>query len=288
MLRILVLTAMTLAAAPAHAQKVLEMFEGQNDLPESTTTIQVEALDQGTTSDSFESGSGTQVDGGITLHFERDGSAMLVPALVHGKSVYFMFDTGATITTLSLAFAKTANIVPDKNNPEITVQTANGPRNAQFGLMERLELGGRMHSGVSFTICDSCPSGTYKGKPVVGLLGLNVINRYRISIDEGHGKIEMYPNTRFWNRSRDIEPWLEIDKITALPDGARNRNASVSVKNRAPRKIDELSLSLECNNGRLIELGKKSIPANGKATFTKSVELKDCEGVQFKFDGHKW
>lgn len=288
MLRILVLTAISLVGTPAYAQKVLEMFEGQNDLPESNHTIQVESLDANAQASSYDGESGTQVDGGITINFERDGTSILVPATVQGKPVYFMFDTGATTTTLSYAFAKSANILPARDNPVVTVQTANGPRQAQFGLMDRLVLGGRTHAGVTFTICNACPAGTYKGKPVVGLLGLNVINRYRISIDEGHGKIEMYPNTRFWNRSRDIEPWLEVDDYKSFPDGARNRDTSVTIKNRAPRAIAELSLGLECSDGRVIQLGKKSIPAKGSATFKKSIELKGCSGMKFQFDDHKW
>ncbi|MEZ4458833.1 MAG: retropepsin-like aspartic protease [bacterium] len=271
-------------SSSAYAQKVLEMFEGQNDLPETSGGIRVESMDKGTVSEFSDSGA----DSGITLVFEHQGSSILVPATVQGKPVYFLFDTGATTTTLSYDFAKSAGILPKADYPVIQVQTANGPAFAQFGLISQLVLGGRNHAGVSYTVCDNCPTGVYKGKPIVGLLGLNVINRYRVSIDNGSGKIEMFASASYSDRKRDIEPWLQMGDVGAKPDGKGNYVTTVSVHNKAPRTISELTLVLTCTNGNTVELGQKSISAGSKAKFSKAVDASKCMGAGFDIVGAKW
>ena len=149
-------------------------------------------------------------------------------------------------------------------------------------------LGGRNHAGVSYTVCDNCPTGVYKGKPIVGLLGLNVINRYRVSIDNGSGKIEMFASASYSDRKRDIEPWLQMGDVGAKPDGKGNYVTTVSVHNQAPRTISELTLVLTCTNGNTVELGQKSISAGSKAKFSKAVDASKCMGAGFDIVGAKW
>lgn len=266
------------------AEEPLELFEGQNDLPESNSGVRIESMDSG----SVRIDGGTQADGGITIKFERQRGSIMVPATVQGKAVYFVFDTGATYTTLTSEFAKSANILPKKDYPTTVMSTANGNRRAQFGLMDRMSLGGRNHTNVTFSICDACPSGLYHGKPVVGLLGLNVLNRYRYSIDEGAGKIVMQPHSMYASRLRDIQPWLEIGKSNFWPDGDQRYKAVVTVHNAAPKAVSEADLKLECADGSVVDMGKKTISARGKATFTKQVNTRSCRGVRFYFAETKW
>lgn len=278
-----VLTALCLTTSPAWAQKVLEMFEGQSDLPDTAGVVQVESLDKGT-STSF-GDSGTQVDGGITIRFEREGASILVPATVNGKGVYFIFDTGATTTTLSYEFAQAAGLMPAKDAPVTQVQTANGSAVVPFGLINRLNLGGRDHSGVTFAMCTNCPVGIHKGKPVVGLLGLNVINRYRVSFDESAGKIEMYPNASYSDRRRDIEPWIQVDDFSVAA-GSKPK-ATAAIINRASRSIHEVTVVLKCDNGKRISLGTKSISAKSTQKFSKVI-TDSCPRFQFDLESPKW
>lgn len=281
MVRFLVIVGLLFVSPSAFAQKVVEMFDGQNELPESVG-IQINSLDQGDAS-AVDSSGGS----GFSLHFDRDGSSMLVPATVQGQAVYFLFDTGATTTTLAAWFAKEVNLLPKSDYPAVEFQTANGPTVAQFGVIDRLVLGGRLHAGVTFSMCASCPGGTFKGKPIVGLLGLNVISRYRVSIDDGAGRIEMSPGTRYSDRTRDIMPWLVLEDFETTIDTGRHK-AFVRVRNIAPRRISEVTLVAKCADGTQIEVDQKPIEAGAKTTFTKLIAPGDCRIVGFDFDQPKW
>jgi hypothetical protein len=282
MVRFFVIIGLLLCSPSVFAQKVIEMFEGQNDLPESTSGIKFDSLDAGGSSES-ESGA----YGGFTMIFEREGSSILVPATVQGKPVYFVFDTGATTSTLSYDFAKAANILPKSDYPTVQAQTANGMAVFQFGLIDQLVLGGRLHAGVTFSVCSACPTGMHKGKPIVGLLGLNVISRYRVSIDDGAGKIEMTPGSRFSDRSRDIGPWLVIEDFQITIDTGKHK-ALIKVQNLAPRRISDVTLMAQCADGKQVEVDQKSIEARGKTTFAKLSAPGDCRIVDFSFDQPKW
>lgn len=282
MVRFIVIIGLLLFSPGVFAQKVIEMFEGQNELPESTSGIRFDSLDGGGSAAS-EAGA----DGGFTLLFEREGATMLVPARVQGKAVYFVFDTGASTSTLSYEFAKAANILPKSDYPAVQGQTANGPVVFQLGLIDRLELGGRLHTGVTFAVCNSCPSGMHKGIPVVGLLGLNVISRYRVSIDDGAGKIEMMPGSRFSDRSRDIVPWLVVEDFQISIDTGKHK-ALIKVQNLAPRRISDVILVAQCADGKQVEVDRKTLEARAKTTFAKLIAPGDCRIVDFTFDQPKW
>lgn len=283
----LILTFLVSIPAIAAAQ-VIDVFEDQDAMPQTKVSVTDSdgnvVIDNGTASS--DSG-GIQADGGITLEFERQNSSILVPASVNGKKVYFLFDTGATFTTLIGPFARAANVYPRKNYPVGMSQTAGGKRAMQFGLIDRLDLGGRRHSAVTYAVCNECPSGIYKGRPIVGLLGLNVVGRYRYSIDEGAGKIEMYPHSEYSNRKRDVTPWLKAD-FDSVPETFKEWRAVVTMQSQAPRSIRDLRVQFTCANGKSHTLGPKTISARNKAKFSKSFEAGECPGMNFDIVSAKW
>lgn len=264
-------------AGPALAQEgqgAIDLFENQDSLPSGGITV--ESADGAPIVDGgeWDGSSSARVDGGITLTYERNGSSILVPAEVEGKSVYFVFDTGATYTTLTGKFAQSAGIQPKKGYPQSVVQTANGPAATQFGLINTLELGGRNHHGVTFNVCDQCPTGTYKGKPLVGLLGMNVIGRYVTSFDDARGVIDMMPSSRYDDRTRDVEPWLQfvsgrsgrIGKALVIDE---------TIRNLAPRRIRKLALRIVCAGGAPFEWSK-AVGPGGSAKIKETIHSGDC------------
>lgn len=186
--------------------------------------------------------------GGFTLPFEQRASSILVPATVEGRDVYFVFDTGATYTAISTTFAKSAGIMPRPGGPVATFQTANGPVKSPWGVVNNLRFGGRSHHNVTFGACDACPSGSYKGKEIIGLLGLNVIGRYRTSFDHSRGVIEMTPSGAYHNRWRDVEPFIEVafDQPRIITKSASFLFTGL-VKNSSPKTVRELTLECSCD-----------------------------------------
>ena len=184
----------------------------------------------------------------FTLEFERRGSVMLVPGQVEGVEVYFIFDTGATYTTLTPAIAEQVGALPAKDAPAMKARTANGTRRSRVGLVDRLTLGGHLHLGVSFTLCSSCGGQRYRGAPIAGVLGLNILRRYRVNIDSEQGHIQMAPNGNYDDRSADIKPWFDIREVDVTFDQTDQLHSTLrfTTENKSPRRIDEARLRITC------------------------------------------
>src|SRR5690554_4541524 len=183
-----------LAASSVNAQQVIDLFEGRQDA-EPAQNLVVDSARSSARTESMSDVSVLQIDRGrggdgsshggqaLRLPFERLGSSILVKAKVQGRAVYFLLDTGATYSTLTPEFARDVGLTPADSGPKTMSRTANGMVERTFGMIPRLELGDRMHTKVSFTICESC-GGTGRDYPIVGLLGLSVLRRYRMTIDD--------------------------------------------------------------------------------------------------------
>lgn len=112
--------------------------------------------------------SGEGVEGYGSLVLQRHGMHYAVEGTVNDRPLTFMVDTGASITTVSRAFAREAGLqacVPHK------VQTANGIAHACKAVARELSLGQfRLHD-VDVSIIEN---------PGMPLLGMNVIHRFRM------------------------------------------------------------------------------------------------------------
>lgn len=226
----------------------------------------------------------------ITLPFQKEGSAMMVPASIHGHDVYFIFDTGATYTSLNPQVADLADVEPPDNAPQRPVQTANGRAVLKFGLLERLRLDGHLHRNVTYGLCGGCPKRTYRGKPVAGLLGLNVLNRYDVEITDG--QVEMRRNRAHVDRSDDIQPWIEMRDIRAATtkrDGKTIGVVEFTAANRAPRPVGPLALTIACRQGESdSEAVELSLDAGASEQTTVRMELEDCSNPRVDVTSARW
>lgn len=230
--------------------------------------------------------------GRVTLEFERQGHVILVPAQVEGHSVYFLFDTGATYTTLTPSFAREIGAMPGDDAPTTVTKTANGPRRTAFGVVSRLYLGSRPHTGVTFTVCEPCGS-ERGGRRVVGLLGLNVLRRYETSINEADGVVELTPNRNHDNRWADIEPWLEwapAGRRTVETQGDVYYQFRASLRNRSSRSIRNLELEFECrldDGTKTVEAETRRLDARSETEVTARVR-RLCERVRWDVASATW
>lgn len=110
-------------------------------------------------------------DGEITIPKSRDGHYQ-VHGFVNGFPVLFLVDTGATMTTIPLRYARSsgirAGIVQD-------IQTGAGV--VQMGVSEgnRIGVGPVALDGMKVAIAKEIP---------VAVLGMNALQRFRVAIDE--------------------------------------------------------------------------------------------------------
>ena len=188
------------------------------------------------------SASGSKWGAKATLPFIEMGGVMFVPARVSGKKVYFIFDTGAGLTTLTPAFAKKIGASPGPNAPSMTTMTANGPRPTRLSMARSISLEGVKLGPFTFSTCAPCGGGTLKGAPIVGLLGRNVISRIDFRVDDEGESIELRAKPNHTNRRRDIEPWLSVD----FQPGKSDEKGIMRVKNTAPRTVRNVTFELVC------------------------------------------
>lgn len=293
-----------LVAGSVHAQQVIDLFDGKADVPEGEPVMIEGVSSHQPANQAPESSLQIERGGGSTLGtshggqalrlpFERFGTIIRVKAKVQGRTVYFLLDTGATYSTLTPAFAKELGLTPAPGNPKTMSQTANGMVERTFGLIPRLELGDRMHTRVSFTLCESCGSDVGE-HPSVGLLGLNVLRRYRMTIDDQRGIVELVPQGEFANQRDDITPWLDIGfQEKLVSDGKVNRTGHVlKVKNLSGHAVQSVEISWSCEvvGGEAFEeiLTVPRLAARGSSEVRLPLPPPNCQNHQMRLQRAQW
>lgn len=285
-----------LAWPGAGSAQDVNLFEGEDVEPSGG--LQIESASGGMSSslaaNAGKSGVGTK------LNFVRRGGSIFVEAKVNGKPVYFVFDTGASITTLTPAFASAIGAAPGGKSPTIITQTANGTRAARVGMISTLSLGGQNLTNVSFTTCPSC-GGALAGqkRPIVGLLGMNVLGRYSVRMNDAEGVVELFPSVGHDERIADIRPWLstKMQGFSTLSKDRKKRsrdwNYQVTITNNASRGVSDVVLELSCylEGGGTLTASSKPVSVGARAS--KKVVINtpftsECEDFSSEYRTGRW
>ncbi|MFB6264523.1 MAG: retropepsin-like aspartic protease [Bradymonadaceae bacterium] len=297
-----VLVAVTFPGPPVEAGEPIDLFEQSAETPsgasddddsETERPVVKSVAGESSSDDSRVPGRGSRI---IELPFRREGSVILVPARVEGRPVMFVYDTGATYTTLRPGFARRAGIMPSKSAPTSIARTAGGMRKIRFGLADSISLDGHRHAGVTFSVCAPCvPHVEVDERPVVGLLGLNLLRRYENEIDESEGRVTLAPTDETANRRADVEPWLELN-ITSHDyrneAGRRRLRVELQLDNRAARSIRRLELSVTCRRSEgespTRRLESISVPARGGESVEFETGWRYCAGLDWSIRSARW
>jgi len=277
----------------APAQQEIDLFGGSTSASSSADDsspggIQIE----GAASSSSGAVVGRPGSGEMAVKFVRLGGTMYVPVMVQSRRVYFIFDTGASITTLTPKFARSAGISPPKGAPVLRFNTANGVTTMPLGLITRMRLGEHALQNVTYSTCKTCGAGKRPGldAEVVGLLGMNVIRKYQVRVDEAEGLLVLSPNVSYTSQLEDVSPWLS-PRFRGIKPGD---GASVMVRNKAPKSI-EVTLELSCGKrgvSRQTFRQKKRIPARKEVNvfFPLDKDTEECfkEDLGFEIVDGQW
>jgi clan AA aspartic protease (TIGR02281 family) len=127
-------------------------------------------------------GIGVGVPALVRLH--GDGTSWLVEATIDGRARgNFLLDTGATYCVIAPDLAR--DLALPQTGRFATVETANGPVRAPLVRLAALDLGDgtRVHD-VEAIVHDAGPR-------LDGVLGLNLLNRYRYAVDPRRRLLEL-------------------------------------------------------------------------------------------------
>lgn len=128
--------------------------------------------------------------GKTSVKFHKQGELMVVQATLNGKeTAKFVFDTGASHTTISQATAKQLQINPEGAPGMIALQTANGVIEAPLVSVGSVDLGGLGLKDLKVAVHDVFPD-----PGITGLLGLNFLSEFRLEIDNKNGVIYLEKN----------------------------------------------------------------------------------------------
>lgn len=197
------------------------------------------------------------------IPYEGDGQTIVIPAHVDGpdfgEELKFVFDTGATLTTISADMLALLDVPIPEDAPEVLLRTANGEMQARLVLVDAIWLEREVVEWVTVAVCEHCAS-----EHADGLLGLNVSSHFRVSIDHEAGELEWLPRRGRRNRRLDIQPWLELNSVLRRWDDGR-LEVEMHVSNRAPRAIKRSVFEVRCSS-EPFAVHLDPIPAGGSVT----------------------
>jgi predicted aspartyl protease len=221
----------------------------------------------------------------VVLPTEGHRGSLRVPVTVEGPrrqvETSMIFDTGATITTLDRATLRQIGVrIPD-DAPVMKVHTAAGPRETRVVLLERLWVGGLEVEGVTVSVCDACATGE-----AVGLLGLNVSERFLVTVDGAREELVLAPRAGATNRGVDVSPWIDLEaEATRWPDG--RTEVTLEAENTSARWIERLTVAIQCDQTRYADLRDIGPGQVGHVEVSISSGT-NCERFQVSIDSAIW
>jgi len=139
----------------------------------------------------------------VKVPYNRTEEIMIVNAEVNGKHpARFIVDTGASSVVVSKALATKAGLSSDLQTSPVYVQTAGGIVDAYPSRLAALDVGGAEVRDLSVLVCETM------GNDYDGLLGINFLNRFQITVDPSSGLI------LFRNNEGPVDPIEAIRKKT--------------------------------------------------------------------------
>lgn len=185
----------------------------------------------------------------ITVPFAADGNAILMDIALEGPAgqltLPYLFDTGASFTTLSSETARRLGIdVPD-DAPTLHFNTASGPRESRMVYLPALRLGAVTLRGLLVSVCDGCTNDRSEG-----LLGLNVIREFFVHMDYQAARMDLIPRTQANpNRAYDINPAVRLE-VEGRPEIWLGRvRWVIEVHNRATVPIRDVVPEVHFSDG---------------------------------------
>lgn len=223
----------------------------------------------------------------ISVPLEEQGTAIFVNVGLegyggrHAKKTY-LFDTGASYTTISSQAAAELGIQIPADAPILEFDTAKGRRESRMVYLPALRVGQVRIEGLVVSVCDKCINGRH-----TGLLGQNVMRRFLARIDFQGGRMLLVPRASETrpNRAYDIGPMVELEVDGDAVMWGDRVHWVIKVHNRSTVPVKDVVPSAAFTGGPTL-LGAK-IDEIGPGQVGRSlVKGKVGSGTQGKSEGH--
>lgn len=218
----------------------------------------------------------------VALPYEGEGHSLTIPVQFGETEFPMLFDTGASLSTLSNKALRTLGIAVPADAPEVTLRTANGPRSARLVLVPQVWIGGFGVSGVTVGVCDECADHDTRG-----LLGLNVSGQFLVTLDTARKEVVLQQRPGSSDRLVDIGPWLDVEAKAAIyPD--ERVEVTVTGTNRATRTIATATVGVTCGDQTFV-VTLADVGAGATRSEVASLPRGTvCDAYHVTLDGATW
>lgn len=178
----------------------------------------------------------------LVVPFRPGGSSILVDVDVAGpagrRSGRYVFDTGASYTTITTEAARAIGLdVPD-DAPLLEFHTAAGKVTSPVVFLPELRIGDMRIDKLAVSVCDECASGEADG-----LLGLNVVRRFLIQTDYVRDRMLLLPRTADASgedRAYDVQAMSRLELVGPPDVWLGTVHWVVRVRNLAPIPVEDV------------------------------------------------
>lgn len=132
--------------------------------------------------------------GSVVLFDLYRGTRLFAPGMVNGHATPLLLDSGASMTTLDRAFARSIGIKPGM---KIAGRGAGGPVDAEIVTGITLTIGGMRFDKMSVAVIDLADVATAIGRPMPVILGREFFNSAAIGIDWERKELTLTPTAGF-------------------------------------------------------------------------------------------
>mgnify|MGYP002619743320 CR=1 FL=1 len=190
----------------------------------------------------------------INVPFTEEGTAILMQVELEGErgepiTLPYLFDTGASFTTISSDTAAKLGVVVPADAPTLTFNTASGPRESKMVYLPALRLNGLRIEGLLVSVCDGCVN-----ERTAGLLGHNVMREFFAQIDYKNQRMLLVPriSNERPNRAYDIEPVVGLEVDGAAEVWLGRVRWVINVRNRGTVPITDVVPVVKFTDGPVL------------------------------------
>lgn len=188
----------------------------------------------------------------------------------------YLWDTGATYTTLTLETARRLGIAVPQTAPRVTLDTAAGPRESTLVVLPKLQIGTHSIEGIAASICDTCAHDELEG-----LVGLNAMRHFVAELDGPAGTLRLTA-TPAAERTHDIAPFVDLE-VSGTPTLVGNHvHWRIQVSNNSPRALQRLTPAVAFEGGQTL-LGEEIATLAPGATALSRVKGRAGDDVSGAF-----
>lgn len=216
------------------------------------------------------------------LPYEGSGHSLVVPVQLGPAEFPMLFDTGASLTTLSERSLRKLGLAVPRDAPTVTLHTANGERTAKIVLLDEAWVGGLGVQGVTIAACEECAD-----LDSAGLLGLNVSGQFLVTVDTARKEVIFQARDGAPDRIIDVAAWLRVSATARIFPDTRVE-VEVRGTNDATREVAEAEVGLHCGENHFRAI-LRDVPARG--TTSTSVSLPRgtrCDAYRVTLDHARW